>query len=82
MASSSMTADIRVLETGAVKAEQSVIELLEDYLGKAQAGELRSIALAAVGNDGFVHSAHSKMLSTSEMLGAVLLLQYFIARDQ
>jgi hypothetical protein len=67
-------AELHVLETAPQSAE--CVTLLEEYLAKAQAGEISCIAFAAVDRDGQSVTGWTASPSFAALLGSVARLSH------
>ena len=52
------------------------IETLERYLERAKAGEITTVAIAAINTEGSANFSYSQQVSGVSLLGAVTLLQH------
>lgn len=66
-------------ESWRAEVNESVIELLEDLLERAKAGEFTGMAVAATIKDGQTMSAFSNMANIAPLIGAIVRMQMRIA---
>ncbi len=66
-------AELRVLETKPQRAQQSVIDMLDEVRAEADAGKVHSIAIAIVLPDGSVNTSRSAADNAPALLGALAL---------
>lgn len=64
-----------VLETDRAACQASVVEVLEDALRAARAGEVASVALAIVAHSGAICTSRSDTEDVGRLLGAMALAQ-------
>lgn len=69
-------ADIVSLKTFAAQTNEATIEILRDYLGQAERGEIVAVAIAAVAPGGASRTQASASDNFQGLLGAMLILQY------
>jgi hypothetical protein len=69
-----MTAEIVTLIHPDDVPRLKAIEMLERYLAKAKAGEIESVALAALTDDGTARVAFSEHADNLALLGSIRLL--------
>jgi hypothetical protein len=74
-----MSATIYPLPTLANLARADAIETLERYLDRAKAGEIVTVAIAAVNAEGTANYCYSEQINGSALLGAVTLMQHGLA---
>lgn len=71
-----MSATIYPLPTLASLCRADAIETLERYLEKAKAGEIITVAIAAVNPEGTATFTYSEQVNGVSLLGAVTLMQH------
>jgi len=71
--------NITTLPTQRCRSHESTIEMLERYLERAKAGLIVSVGIAAVTSDGRAQYGHSDPDDGLRLLGAVRLLDTFVA---
>ena len=71
-----MSATIYPLPTPANVCREDAIRTLERYLEKAKAGEIITVAIAAVNAEGSANWTYSEQMHGVSLLGAVTLMQH------
>lgn len=68
-------------ESWNAEASQATIELLEDWLRRAKAGELVAVSLAGESVEGLTMTAFSRPRRRGAMIGALAHMQFLLHRD-
>lgn len=76
-----MTAKLIPLETPRAAARADAVELLEDFLERAKAGEIIAVAIAAVRPDLNSETGYSETDNLNALLGSVSALDKRLARE-